>query len=202
MMTRIYLETQKAETSEYQFIKTFISDVLGIDSLSYEIIPVNGKDNLRNIVNKFRETTLEGGRNVIISDSDTPSKGGGYKQRKEDISGFLCKEAIDADIFLFPNDSEDGDFEALLINIVQRTRHIHFFDCYEDYEKCLGQSYEHPNLKGKIFTYVSAQKMSGAQRKKLGQGDWMFNNPDIWNLESVYLLPLKTFLLQVLEGRQ
>lgn len=198
MMTRIYIEAKKAETSEYQFIKTLISDITDADSACYEIIPVNGKDNLRNIVNKLRETILEGGRNVIIFDADTPAKGGGYQTRKDEISGFLCMEKIDADLFLFPNDSEDGDFETLLINIVQRVRHAHFFDCYEDYEKCLGQAYEHPNLKGKIFTYVSAQKMSGAQRRKLGQGDWMFCNADIWNLESDYLLPLKNFLTKAL----
>lgn len=179
-MIRIYIEAKKAETSEYQFIKTLISEVIGIDSACYEIIPVNGKDNLINIVNKLRETILEGGRNVIIFDADTQENCGGYQTRKEAISRFLRKEEIDADLFLFPNDSDDGDFETLLINIVQRTRHAHFFDCYEDYEKCLGQAYEHPNLKGKIFTYVSAQRMSGAQRRKLGQGDWMFRNADIF----------------------
>lgn len=147
-------------------MKTFISDYLGVNKELYELIPVKGKDNLPNLRNKLIETTLEGGQNVIIFDADSPSKNGGCKYRHDSIMHYLKENAIEADIFLFPNNQDDGDFETLLMNIVQRDKHALFFDCYEDYEKCLGGEYEHPNLKGKIFTYVSAQKMSASQRKK------------------------------------
>lgn len=196
-MTRIYLETQKEQTSEYCFIKSIINNCLEIDDSQFEIVPVNGKDNLRNVATKLIETSLEGGRNVIIFDADNPAKGGGFVARKEFIETFLHTGDIDAEVFLFPNNQDDGDFETLLLRIVQRDKHALFFDCYEDYEKCLGEEYEHPNLKGKIFTYVSAQKMTGPQRKKLGQGDWMFDNPEIWDLGSSNLQPLIEFLQKI-----
>ena len=47
----------------------------------------------------------------------------------------------------------------------RRDLHPVFFDCFEDYEKCVsgvkdsnGQAiYNVPNLKGKLHTYMSAQ---------------------------------------------
>lgn len=62
--------------------------------------------------------------------------------------------------------------------------------------KNLVNDYVHPNLKGKNFTYISAMKMSSSKRRKLGNGEWMFDNAEYWSLESDYLKPLKAFLQQ------
>lgn len=97
---------------------------------------------------------------------------------------------------MFPNNEEDGDFETLLEHLMQKTKHAKMLDCYADYEECLGNDYVHPNLKGKIFTYISAMKMSSSKRRKLGNGEWMFDNAEYWSLESDYLKPLKAFLQQ------
>ena len=37
-------------------------------------------------------------------------------------------------------------------------------------------------------------KMSNSKRKRLGNGEWMFDNAEYWDLESDYLIPLKDFL--------
>lgn len=89
---------------------------------------------------------------------------------------------------------DDGDFETLISKLVLSEKHKRFFDCYGDYEKCLGTEYVSPNLKGKLFTYISAIPMSKSKRDRLGQGQWFFDNKDYWNLECEALDPLKKFL--------
>ena len=79
--------------------------------------------------------------------------------------------------------------------------HKIFFDCFEDYEKCIkgvkdeeGSSvYNSPNLKGKLHTYISAQKLNKKCRDRLGAGDWLFDRPEYWNLDIVALQALKDF---------
>lgn len=85
---------------------------------------------------------------------------------------------------------------------VRRDLHTAFFDCFEDYEKCVSgikdkngvSRYNVPNLKGKLHTYMTAQKLSRKLRDKLGSGDWLFDESDYWNLDVDALQPLKDFL--------
>ena len=107
---------------------------------------------------------------------------------------FIANIGVEADIFLFPNNRDDGDFETLISQLTQKEKHKRFFDCFEDYERCLGTDYLSPNLKGKLFTYISAMPMSKTKRDRLGQGQWLFENNDYWNLESEALEPLKNIL--------
>lgn len=191
-MIKIYLETGKKTTSEYVFIETLLR-VLGLDK-SYQIECVNGKDNLANAANTFMANTESGGKNLIVFDADTPKNGGGFAKRKKELETALESLGIKADVFLFPNNKDDGDFETLISKLVLSEKHKRFFDCYEDYEKCLGTEYVSPNLKGKLFTYISAIPMSKSKRDRLGQGQWFFDNKDYWNLECEALDPLKKFL--------
>ncbi len=39
--------------------------------------------------------------------------------------------------------------------------------------------------------------MDKKYRKLLGSGDWQFENGDYWDLDNVYLNPLKTFLMSL-----
>ena len=76
-----------------------------------------------------------------------------------------------------------------------------FFDCFEDYERCVSsvkdsngrQFYNVPNLKGKLHTYMSAQRLNSKQRSRLGSGDWLFDDSRFWNLNIVELQPLKDY---------
>ena len=194
-MIRIFIESKKKETSEYNFLSTFIKEKLGIPSSSYSIECVDGKDNLHNIKNKLIENTLEGGKNLIIFDADAPSNKGGFEKRQSELDMELKELDCNAEIFLFPNNHDDGMFENLLEHLTLTERYKNFFDCYSDYEACLGDGYRHPDLKGKVFTYISSMKsLSNTKWKKLGSGDWQFAYPEYWNLDAEYLQPLKDFL--------
>jgi len=194
-MITIFLETGSKTTSEYVFIKTLIKH-LGVEEKVSEIVCVNGKDNLANSSNAFLANTLEGGINLIIFDADSPTNKGGFAIREKDLRQQFDFLGIKADLFLFPNNTDDGDFEVLLESILRRDIHQRFFDCFEDYEKCLGGNYIAPNRKGKLFTYISAQKeLTHKQRSDLGKGEWLFDDDRFWDLDSPSLQPLKQFIL-------
>ena len=59
--------------------------------------------------------------------------------------------------------------------------------------------YNVPNLKGKLHTYMSAQKLSKKYRDRFGSGDWLFDNKNYWNLDVEALQPLKDFLKENLK---
>ena len=156
-MVRIYLETGKKTTSEYVFVDTIIKH-RGISSEKYEIECVNGKDSLHQLKNKMQETTLEGGINLVIFDADSADNGGGFEKRKSILLQQLEDMKVEASLFLFPDNQNDGDVEVLMETLVLKDKHKRFFSCYNGYEMCLGDEYQAPNLKGKLSTYISAQK--------------------------------------------
>lgn len=192
-MIRIFIESKNRSTPEYKFVDTLLKH-MGINQASYEIIPLNGKDTLHLAKNQFLQNTAEGGRNIIIFDADSEENLGGFRQRKDDLESKLKKLDITAELFLWPNDNEDGDFETLLESIARKDLHKQFFDCFNDYEACLGRVYLKPNRKGKLHTYISSMKLSNSQRRSIGSGEWLFENDTLWNLEAPSLTPIKEFL--------
>lgn len=193
-MIRIYLETGKQTTPESVFVRTFMCH-LGVKNNDFEVICVGGKDNLKKVFNKMVETVMDGGQNLVIFDADEINNGGGFEKRKEQMEALLSGAGVNADLFLWPNNRDDGDFETLIEKLIRVDLHRQFMDCFHDYEVCLGDNYLTPNRKGKLHTFVSAQKgLSKKQRDGLGSGEWMFDNPGLWNLDSCELAPLKDFL--------
>ncbi|MDE7418907.1 MAG: hypothetical protein K2N35_01710 [Muribaculaceae bacterium] len=168
---------------------------MSLDPATYEIIPLNGKDTLHLAKNQFLQNTAEGGRNLIIFDADSKENLGGYQRRKEDLETQLHDLEIPAKLFLWPNDQDDGDFETLLEGIARKDLHKQFFDCFNDYEACLGREYLKPNKKGKLHTYVSSMKLSNSQRRTIGSGDWLFEDETLWDLESPTLCRIKEFII-------
>lgn len=193
-MINIYLESKNRSTPEAVFIKTLLQ-FMSITSDRFTIVPINGKDNLHNSRNHFIQNTIEGGINLIIFDADSPENSGGYSRRKNELEDKFSKLGITGELFLFPDDSNDGDFESLLEKVARRDLHDSFFGCFNDYELCLGDKYVHPNRKGKLHAYITSMKMSSENRRNLGGGNWLFDNEEYWNLNDKVLDPLKSFLM-------
>ena len=193
-MVRIFVESKHDKTTETVFLKTLLKS-MNIDNSEYEIMHVNGKDNLHNNEVAFKENTLTGGKNIIVFDADTITTGAGYENSKKRIMNTFGDDVKIDGIFLFPNNHDDGIFENLLEHLMRKDYHRRFIDCFDDYEKCLGNDYLTPDLKGRLHTYMSAQKsLSNTQRSKLGSGEWLFDNPHFWNLNDDYIRPLKEFI--------
>lgn len=193
-MKYVYIEAANNKQPEYKFLQTY-ADSVGLKDIEFK--PVGGKDNLKNLKNELLKQQLENNVVAILFDADSIQNRGGYSNRIREINDELSNIGVRASIFLWPNNRDDGDFETMLDNIVRRDIHKEFFDCFEDYEKCVAKSYNVPNLKGKLHTFVTAQKGLTNQQKKNISSDWFFDNGSLWNLSSPYLNPLKDFLLSL-----
>ena len=196
-MIKIFIESKNSQTPEYNFLETILR-VFGYNPQSSVIVPLNGKDTLDLARNQFIQNTVEGGTNLIIFDADTAINGGGYNIRRKEIETKLRDLHIQADIFLCPDNCNDGDFETLLESIARKDLHERFFGCFNDYELCLGDEYLCPNRKGKLHAYITSMKLTNKQRNKIGAGHWLFENKDLWDLDSVNLTALKKFLSKYL----
>lgn len=196
-MIKIFLETGKKTTSEYVFVKTFLKHIVGPNWGNYfEIETTNGKDNIANFAPSIRANSLEGGKNILLFDADFVENAGGFMSRKQELEKKKSELDLEFDFFLFPTNKDDGDVETIFENIALKDKYAIFFDCFHDYETCLGKAYEHPNRKGKIFAYISSiMTQSASKRAKLGQGEWQFDNVEYWNLDADYLTPLRQFVL-------
>ncbi len=206
-MNKIFIEAGKKETPEYNFIKTIIEKFF--QGKKCEIITMGGAEKLFGeiIRNKIDEANIDGNQVLVLVDADTVKKGYGYEKRKDWIEKQMREHEFSFPYFIYPNNQDDGDVEVLMESVARKDLHKTFFDCFEKYEMCvsgeideLGQSkYNTPNLKGKLHTYMTAQKLSNAQRKRIGSGDWLFDNADYWDLEVESLQPLKDFFKEYLK---
>ena len=190
----IYIEAANKNVPETHFLESYIEHI-GLNDIS--IIPIDGKGNLSTSCQKIKDDLACGNKPVILFDADGEWNKGGF-----DITIDVIKETIrsngineDLEIFLWPNNKEDGDFEMMLEHIVQKEKHKLFFDCFNDYEICVSKQYDTPNRKGKFHTFMNAHKeLSGETKKKFGKGKWLFSNKNYWDWDSPYLLPLRDFL--------
>ena len=200
-MNTIFIEAEKKETAEYCFLTAIMTKYF--PDVEYELIPMGGVDNLFNEVNMnlLRSKTAEGGNCMAILDADTLKKGWGYSKRRADVEKKQQHQGVSFPFFLYPNNGNDGDVELLMENLARQDLHPTFFNCFRKYEMCVAgeldaqgqQRYNTPDLKGKLHTYMSAQKLSNAQRKRLGRGDWLFDDLNYWDLGREAIQPLVTF---------
>lgn len=190
----IYIEAANKNVPETNFLVSYIEHI-GINDVL--IVPINGKGNLANSCQKIKDDLAEGNKPVILFDADGKWNKGGFNITIGIIKDTIQKNGIkeDIDVFLWPNNKDDGDFEIMLEHIVQREKHKLFFDCFNDYEICVSQKYDTPNRKGKFHTFMNAHReLSGETKKKFGKGEWLFFDKNYWDWDAPYLNPLRDFL--------
>lgn len=97
----------------------------------------------------------------------------------------------DDDLFLLPNDVDQGDLETLLEQIsVAQYRGI--YDCFDRYENCLldeSELFHLPNSKARIFAYCETLNIETHANKR------DYGDSGHWDLAAPALVPLKKFLL-------
>ena len=202
IMNNIFIEAKHQDTSEYHFIVTLLKTFFPDKDCT--IYCIDGIGNLFNetICNQISLAQLSGDQVIILADADTIAKGYGYAKRKQEIVNGMTAKGITFPYFIYPDNGSDGDVEDLMLKAARRDLHKVFFDCFEDYEKCVSgvkdsegePMYNVPNLKGKLHTYMSAQKLSRKFKDRFGRGDWLFENIKFWDLYVSDLDSLKAFL--------
>lgn len=205
-MIRLYLETSissdRVTSIEKSFLDAYLNHLFpNLQDLECQVIPVGGKDKLHLAINQYEECTLSGGCNLTIFDADEDINEGGFKERQKALFDKFSELGITSELFLFPNNRDDGDFESLLECIVNKD-HSGLLTCFDRYEMCIKTKnkpeempkYKAPNRKAKMYSYVDAMVKSRSKDKAFKGGNWFFDNSEYWDLEAAALIPLKNFL--------
>ena len=200
-MTKIFIEAKNNKTPEYHFLQTILNTFFPKTEVKFMFM--DGIGNLYNetILNPIKLAQEIGEQVIVVADADAKEKGTGYEKRKAEFENGMTTHNVSFQYFLYPNNQNDGDVEELMENTARRDLHSTFFDCFEDYERCVSGAkdesgepkYSVPNLKGKLHTYMAAQKLPRKLWNRLGSGDWLFDNQNYWDLYVDALQPLKKF---------
>lgn len=205
-MVQIFIEGHNKKVPESEFLSAILKH-MGVPLDKYQIMPTDGYTNLMDSpdapnIELMRANTDAEGKNLVIFDADTAENNGGYDIRRAELLKRKKELGLEFELFLWPNNQSDGDVEVLMESIARKDLYPEFFDCFGKYERCVSQRknedgscfYTTPNRKGKLHTYFHSLPISKAKKDKFGRGQWRWDDPKIWNLDSESLNPIKDFL--------
>ncbi|WRD16076.1 hypothetical protein E5K62_01990 [Helicobacter pylori] len=204
--------------SDKVFLEVYLYFLEDLPIKNFKVKDVKGKDNLSKRlleIEKYDKT-------LIIFDADKD-----YESNKKEILKVVLKTKqtiSEEQIFLFPNNQDDGDLETLLLEI---TKHDEFLKCFEGYLECI-KSKEHykpiRNIrKNMLYAYLEVFEL-----QKFFQYKWDTNNKkneeniiiddkgkikeehqeeyeklkEVIDFKSKSLIPLKNFLEKSTENKQ
>ncbi len=151
---------------------------------------------------KFEEIRDQNYDILVFQDADNPIKdpnNGGKELRINYLERIKKELSINFDIFLFPNNKDDGDLESLLLKIVNKEHFDKSHKCYKDYanslssfspQECCDELFEDKNV---IFTYFRTYQ--GMRFAKEENRDYKTH---FWNLDSKEIEALKIFLERII----
>ncbi|RVZ58814.1 hypothetical protein EC568_00440 [Helicobacter pylori] len=207
------------------------------DQAHFDIIHVEGKNNLfsdefcKRIENILNNKDQAYKQVCIIFDADIKEENqesdAGFDNKLKHIRKEFKEKGTDfqkEQIFLFPNNQDDGDLETLLLEIA---KHDEFLKCFEGYLECIkSKEYYKPikNIrKNMLYAYLEVFEL-----QKFFQYKWDTNNKkneeniiiddkgkikerykeeyeklkEVIDFNSKSLIPLKNFLGQFAENKQ
>ncbi|WP_231223355.1 DUF3226 domain-containing protein [Helicobacter pylori] len=204
--------------SDKVFLEVYLYFLEDIPIKNFKVQNIKGKDNLSQRlleIEKYDKT-------LIIFDADKD-----YESNKKEILKVVSKTKqtiSEEQIFLFPNNQDDGDLETLLLEIA---KHDEFLKCFEGYLECI-KSKEHykpiRNIrKNMLYAYLEVFEL-----QKFFQYKWDTNNKkneeniiiddkgkikeehqeeyeklkEVIDFKSKSLIPLKNFLEKSTENKQ
>ncbi len=187
------------------------------DQAHFDIIYVEGKDKLfsdefcKRIENILKNKNQEYRQVCIIFDADIKKENqesdAGFDNKLKHIREKFKEKGIDfpkEQIFLFPNNQDDGDLETLLLEIA---KHDEFLKCFEGYLECI-KSKEHykpiKNIrKSKWYAYLEALGLENLTKIDIFDNESKIKNKheenyrklkEMVDFNSESLIPLKIFL--------
>ncbi len=207
--------------------KNFLSWCLDVwkNEAHFDIIHVEGKDKLfsdefRKRIENILKIEHQAYRQVcIIFDADIKKENqesdAGFDNKLKYIREKFKEKGIDfpkEQIFLFPNNQDDGDLETLLLKIA---KHDEFLKCFEGYLECI-KSKEHykpiKNIrKSKWYAYLEAFGLENLTKIDIFDNESKIKNKheenyrrlkEVIDFNSKSLVPLKNFLGQFAKNNQ
>ncbi|MCQ2625022.1 hypothetical protein JT082_00910 [Helicobacter pylori] len=206
------------DPSDKVFLEVYLYFLEDLPIKNFKVQNIKGKDNLSKRlleIEKYDKT-------LIIFDADKD-----YESNKKEILKVVSKTKqtiSEEQIFLFPNNQDDGDLETLLLEIA---KHDEFLKCFEGYLECIkSKEYYKPIKdirKNMLYAYLEVFEL-----QKFFQYKWDTNNKkneeniiidDKGKIKERYkeeyeklkevidfslnsLIPLKNFLGQFAENKQ
>ncbi len=208
--------------------KNFLSWCLNVwkNEDHFDIIYVEGKNKLfsdefcKRIENILNNKDQAYKQVCIIFDADkkeSQEKGAGFDNKLKYIREEFKEKGIDfprEQIFLFPNNQDDGDLETLLSEIAN---HKEFINCFESYLDCIKKKEHYKPIKNirksmwyaylevlgleDLYTKKNIFDNTGGKVKNEYEEDYEKLKKAI-EFESELLIPLKNFLGQFAENNQ
>ena len=126
---------------------------------------------------------------------DDPCNFGGHAARLAKLRELCAKAFVQPDIFLFPDNQNDGTLEALLLDLIPEDCHRELIDeCWGAYCDCVKTHNVPylPTLKHAIGQYAARFEKRAATKNQLYAST--FADESMWNWDSPALDPLKRFL--------
>lgn len=183
------------------FFRQYIQHCFGITVPEEQVVNLEGWTNIKGIaaLRRMRSTTDNGGVNLVILDADSD-----YEARRKDVLDWGQKNGVEFELLLLPNNHDAGTLEDLLEHIINPNNRP-IFGCWEHYEQELVQldipgrtppPLTTPAKKTKIYGYLEALLgETKSQKELIKEANRNYENPQHWNLDSDYLVPLKQFLV-------
>ena len=178
--------------ADVKFLKDYIEEILNIslDNNNFDTLGSwSGYKEGGNLKQSFIENTNNENISLLILDADSD-----INKRREEVLNDFKTLGNPVELFLFPNDKDNGELETLLAQIAVERKLI---ECFESYEKCI-EGYEKPVNKSKIFAYLDAllphNNKDNNKKDLIQEANRNYRNTDHWKLDHDYLNPLKEFL--------
>ncbi|AFI02153.1 hypothetical protein HPPC18_01845 [Helicobacter pylori PeCan18] len=203
--------------SDKVFLEVYLYFLEDFPIKNFKVKDVKGKDNLSKRlleIEKYDKT-------LIIFDANKD-----YESNKKEILTVVSKRKqtiSEEQIFLFPNNQDDGDLETLLLEIA---KHDEFLKCFESYLECIKSKEHHEPIKNirknMLYAYLEVFEL-----QKFFQYKWDTNNKkqekcliddkgkikeknkeeyeklkEVIDFNSKSLIPLKNFLEKSTENNQ
>ncbi|OPG36528.1 DUF3226 domain-containing protein [Helicobacter pylori] len=208
--------------SDKVFLEVYLYFLEDLPIKNFKVQNIKGKDNLSKRlleIEKYDKT-------LIVFDADN------YKSNKKEILTVVSKTKqtkqteqtiSEEQIFLFPNNQDDGDLETPLLKIA---KHDEFLKCFESYLECIKNKEHHEPIKNirknMLYAYLEVFEL-----EKFFQYNWDTNSKkqekcliddkgkikekhkeeyeklkEAIDFNSNSLIPLKNFLGQLAENKQ
>ncbi|NHA70624.1 hypothetical protein EWZ68_01365 [Helicobacter pylori] len=195
------------------------------DQAYFDIIHVEGKDQLfsdglcKNIKSILNNEDHRYKQVCIIFDADIKKENqesdAGFDNKLKHIREKFKEKGTDfpkEQIFLFPNNQDDGDLETLLLEIA---KHDEFLKCFEGYLECI-KSKEHYKpikkiRKNMLYAYLEALGLENLTKIDIFDSEGKIKEKhqeeyeklkEVIDFNSKSLIPLKNFLGQFAENNQ
>ncbi|MDW3558091.1 DUF3226 domain-containing protein [Helicobacter pylori] len=201
--------------SDKVFLEVYLYFLEDFPIKNFKVQNIKGKDNLSKRlleIEKYDKT-------LIIFDADIKKESqesdAGFDNKLKHIHEKFQEKGIDfpkEQIFLFPNNQDDGDLETLLLKMA---KHDKFLKCFEGYLECI-KSKEHykpiKNIrKNMLYAYLEALCLTDFYTKDVFDSKGKIKEKykeeyeklkEVIDFSSDSLVPLKDFLGQFAENKQ